>query len=132
VPNPLPLDHVAIAVSSLEEAISSWNRIAGLTPSPIELIPAQGVRVTFLGEIELIEPTSSDSPVARFLGKRGPGLHHVAYRTPDLTAELARLQADGFQLVDKEPRWGARGHRVAFVHPRGTGGVLVELVERAE
>jgi methylmalonyl-CoA epimerase len=131
VPNPLALDHVAIAVASLEDTIAFWGRLAGVEPTPIELVAAQGVRVTFLGEIELLEPTSSDSAVGRFLQKRGPGLHHVAYRTPDLASELARLKAYGYQLIDEEPRAGARGHRVAFVHPRATGGVLVELVERS-
>ena len=129
MPNTLAIDHFAVAVTSLAEATPVWERLVGHAPSPIEDIPAQGVRVTFLGALELLEPTSSDSAVGRFLQKRGPGLHHVAYRTDDLRAELARLEAAGCPLIDQEPRLGARGHRVAFLHPRATGGVLVELVE---
>jgi methylmalonyl-CoA epimerase len=129
VPNALAIDHYAVAVPALAEASRVWERLVGTHPSPVEVIPAQGVRVSFLGALELLEPTSPDSAVGRFLQKRGPGLHHVAYRTNDLRAELARLEAAGYPLLDAEPRLGARGHRVAFLHPRATGGVLVELVE---
>jgi methylmalonyl-CoA/ethylmalonyl-CoA epimerase len=131
LPPQLTLDHFAVAVPSLDEALPSWSRLLGVSPTTVEDIPAQGVRVSFLGALELLEPTSPDTPVGRFLRERGPGLHHVAYRTDDLAAELERLKAAGFQLVDEVPRAGARGHRVAFLHPRGTGGVLVELVEHS-
>lgn len=128
----LPLDHVAIAVSSIAEATTAFASLLGGS-SPREEVPAQGVAVSFFGHgsgrLELLEPTSAGSPVARFLERRGPGLHHIAFRVPDLAAELARLEAAGVQLIDRVPRPGAGGHRVAFIHPRSCAGVLVELVE---
>jgi methylmalonyl-CoA/ethylmalonyl-CoA epimerase len=127
--NGLPFHHYAVAVPSLEEAIAIHAPITGATPSAIDEVPSQGVRVVFLGTLELIQPLSPDSSVARFLERRGTGLHHVAYATVDLEAELARLAADGVRLIDERPRTGAFGHRVAFIHPSSTGGVLVELVE---
>jgi methylmalonyl-CoA epimerase len=127
--NELPLDHVAIAVPSLEDAIPLYQRLLGSLPSAIEDLPPQGVRVTFIGALELIEPTSPETPVGRFLEKKGPGLHHVAFRVRDLAAELESFRRAGYRLVDEAPRPGARGHRVAFLHPSGTGGLLVELVE---
>lgn len=129
----LPLDHVAIAVESIATVQPVFEALTGAPASAVERVEAQGVDVVFLGEgaarIELLEPTSADTPVGRFLARRGPGLHHLAYRVPDLEAALARLAADGFELIDPEPRAGAHGHRVAFLHPRSTGGVLIELVE---
>lgn len=127
--NGLSFHHYAVAVPSLEEAIAIHAPITGATPSEIDEVPTQGVRVAFLGALELIEPLGPDTPVGRFLERRGPGLHHVAYATPDLTAELERLAAQGLRLIDERPRTGAFGHRVAFMHPASTGGVLVELVE---
>lgn len=127
--NGLPVDHVAVATSNLEEAITLYERITGARSSPVEELPAQGVRVAFVGELELLEPLSPDSTVARFLEKQGPGLHHIAYRTSDIRAELERLASQGFELIDREPRQGAGGHLVAFLHPRGTGRVLIELVQ---
>ncbi|HZD06351.1 MAG TPA: VOC family protein [Longimicrobiales bacterium] len=127
--NGLPLDHVAIAVTDLAEAVRLHERLTGTPGSPVETLEAQGVRVAFVGAVELLEPLDAGSTVARFLERHGPGLHHLAYRTPDLGAELERVAAAGFDLVDARPRPGARGHRVAFLHPRGTGRVLVELVE---
>jgi methylmalonyl-CoA/ethylmalonyl-CoA epimerase len=127
--NGLPVDHVAVATSNLEEAITLYERITGARSSPVEELPAQGVRVAFVGELELLEPLSPDSTVARFLEKQGPGLHHIAYRTSDIRAELERLASQGFELIDREPRPGAGGHLVAFLHPRGTGRVLIELVQ---
>lgn len=125
----LPLDHVAIAVPSIAAAHPLYERLSGARCSPVEEVEGQGVRVAFVGFVELLEPTAPDTPVGRFLRKRGPGLHHLAYRTPDLTSELSRLRGAGFEPIDPAPRSGARGHRVAFLHPGGTGGVLVELVE---
>lgn len=124
-----PLDHVAVAVPSLESAAAVFGRLIGATPTPIEELPAQGVRVCFLGSLELLEPMGPDTTVGRFLQKRGPGLHHVAWRVPELEKALERFRNQGFELIDPVPRQGARGHRVAFLHPRSTGGVLVELVE---
>lgn len=127
--NGLPVDHIAVATPSLEEAIPLYERLTGARSSPVEELPDQGVRVAFVGATELLEPLSPGSTVARFLERNGPGLHHVAYRTPDIRAELARLASQGFELIDREPRPGAGGHLVAFVHPRSTGKVLVELVQ---
>lgn len=123
------LDHVAVAVPSLEQAVATLGRLVGATPTPIEELPAQGVRVCFLGALELLEPLGPDTTVGRFLQKRGAGLHHVAWRVPDLEKTLSRLQNEGFELIDAAPRPGARGHQVAFLQPRSTGGLLVELVE---
>lgn len=129
---PLPLDHVGVAVSSLEEAIPVFERVTGAEASPPETVPSQGVRLVFLGEgdgkLELLEPLSDASPIARFLSSRGPGLHHLAYRVPDIRAGILDLVADGFDPIDREPRPGAHG-LVAFFHPRSTGGVLIELVQ---
>jgi len=128
----LPLDHVAIAVPSIEEARPIFEGLSGTRCSPIEEVEGQGVRVVFVGPVELLEPSGPDSPVGRFLRKRGPGLHHVAYRTGDLARELRRLEEAGFETIDAGPRTGARGHLVAFLHPRSTAGVLVELVEHRD
>lgn len=128
----LPLDHVAIAVPSIASARTFYEALAGPAGSPVEAVPEQGVNVLFVGNapgrIELIEPDSDTSGVARFLSKRGPGLHHIAYRVEDIAATLDDLANRGVELIDRHPRPGAHGHRVAFIHPRSTGGVLVELV----
>ncbi len=126
-----PLDHVAVAVHSIEDSRALFELLAGGSCSPPETLPDQGVRVAFVGAVELLEPLAEDTTVGRFLQRRGPGLHHVAYRVDDLASELRRLEAEGIRLVDREPRAGARGHRVAFLHPSSTGGVLVELVQRS-
>jgi methylmalonyl-CoA/ethylmalonyl-CoA epimerase len=126
----LPLDHVAIAVPSLEQAIAMHESISGHLATPIETLDPQGVRVAFVGTVELLEPLSPDTPVGRFLSRRGPGLHHIAYRAGDLERELERLTVDlGFEPIDRTGRPGARGHRVAFLQPKSTGGVLIELVQ---
>lgn len=127
----LPLDHVAIAVQSLEDAGRIFELISGRTGSPPQTIESQGVRVAFVGMIELLEPLSPDTTVGRFLERRGSGLHHVAYRTDDIVSELARLHSEGIRLIDSEPRPGAHG-LVAFLHPSSTGGVLVELVQHSD
>ena len=128
-PSTNPLDHVAIAVHSIEDSASVFELIAGEVCSPPETLEAQGVRVAFVGSIELLEPLSPDTTVGRFLERRGQGLHHIAYRTDDISAELSRLAAAGVHLIDEEPRLGANGHLVAFVHPRSTAGILTELVQ---
>jgi len=129
----LPLDHVAIAVPSLASATPLYELLTGGTASQPERVETQGVIVTFIGtgtgRIELIEPTSPASPVARFLERRGPGLHHLAYRVDDLAATLALLKERGLRLIDEVPRPGAHQRLVAFIHPESTGGVLVELVQ---
>lgn len=126
---PRPLDHVAVAVRSLDEACGLYEQVSGLRRSPVEVLENQGVRVAFVGAIELLEPIAPDTPVGRFLARRGPGLHHVAVRTDAIEDDLARLEAAGLELIDRTPRPGARGHLVAFVHPAATGGVLMELVQ---
>lgn len=131
--SPFPLDHVGIAVASISDAMPLFERLANARGSDLETVDSQGVRVAFVGvgsaRLELLEAARPDSPIARFIQKRGPGLHHIAYRVPDITAALADFAAQGVQLIDREPRPGAAGHRVAFLHPKSTEGVLVELVE---
>jgi methylmalonyl-CoA/ethylmalonyl-CoA epimerase len=127
-----PLDHVAIAVESIASVQPLFESIAGAAGSPVEHVAAQQVNVVFIGSgsgrLELLESTSPESAVGRFLARRGPGLHHIAYRVPDLEAALARLAGEGYELIDQVPRPGAGGHRVAFLHPRSTAGILIELV----
>ncbi len=128
----LPLDHVAIAVPSIRDALPRYELLLGAASSHIEHVAGQGVAVTFLGgrvPLELIEPTDPDSGIARFLDRRGPGLHHVAFRTTDIRSDLQRLRDAGWRLIDDAPRQGAGGHQVAFIHPETTG-VLIELVQR--
>lgn len=127
-----PVDHVAIAVPSLDEAARLVQLVTGSSRSSVETLESQGVRVAFCGQVELLEPLGPDTTVGRFLARRGPGLHHIAYATPDIEADLARLAGLGVELIDRVPRPGARGHRVAFLHPRSTGGVLMELVQHPE
>ena len=127
--NGLPLDHVGIAVQSIQESAAIFEPITGATCSTIEELPEQDVNVAFVGFVELIEPRSDSGPVARFLARRGPGIHHIAYRVSDLRATLQDLNTREFQLIDREPRRGARGHLVAFIHPKSTGGALIELVQ---
>jgi methylmalonyl-CoA epimerase len=128
----LPLDHVAIAVESIAQSQPLFESLVGANGSVAEHIASQDVEVVFIGSgagrLELLAPTSPDSTVARFLARRGPGLHHLAYRVDDLEAALDRLAESGVELIDRTPRPGAGGHRVAFLHPRSTGGVLIELV----
>ena len=128
----LPLDHVAIAVESIAASLPVFESLLGASGSPVERIASQGVAVTFVGSgpgrIELLEPTGADTTVGRFLARRGPGLHHIAYRVPDIEAALAQFAGAGVELIDRRPKFGANGHRVAFLHPRSTGGVLIELV----
>ena len=123
------IHHIGVAVHSIEESSAHFELVSGTRCSEPETLETQGVRVAFVGEIELLEPLGPDTTVGRFLERRGQGLHHVAYRTPNIVTELARLEASGMRLIDREPRSGAHGHRVAFVHPSSTGGILVELVE---
>jgi methylmalonyl-CoA/ethylmalonyl-CoA epimerase len=126
---PYPLHHIAIAVPSIREAAPLFELLTGESCSPPEEIPGQGVRVAFLGQVELLEPTAQDTPVGRFLERRGQGLHHVAFRVPDIPRALAELEARGIEPIDRVPRPGAGSHQVAFLHPRSTGGVLWELIQ---
>lgn len=127
------LDHVAIAVRDLDAALTLYRDVLGLPIGGIEVVEDQAVTTAFVGEepgrIELLCPTRPDSPVGRFLEKRGEGLHHVAVRVKDIDAALESLKASGTQLIDETPRIGAHGTRVAFLHPKGMRGVLLELVQ---
>ena len=127
--NGLEFHHYAVAVPSLEDAIPIYERITGATGSPVETLEAQGVRVAFVGVLELLEPLGPETTVGRFLERNGPGLHHVVDATADIRAELKRLEAEGVRLIDAEPRPGAGGHLVAFLHPSSSGKVLTELVQ---
>ncbi len=127
------VDHLGIAVKSLAAAKSIYEKL-GLQVSPEETVEREKVRLVMVpvGEsrLELLEATSDDSPIARFIAKRGEGLHHLSIRVPDLAAAVAKLKADGVRLVSEEIKTGAGGHRYVFVHPQSTGGVLLELVEK--
>ena len=132
-PNPLryPVDHVGIAVRSIEEAAPLFEDLTGERASPRKSLPQHGIDVCFIGAVELLEPHDRSSAVARFLEAGGSSLHHVAFRVDDVRVELDRLVAAGFRPIDRAPRPGAHGGLIAFLHPKGTGGALVELVERA-
>lgn len=123
--------HVGIAVLDLEAAAAFYTTILGLTPHPPET--ADGATIVSFpfgdSEIELLAPGDPDGPIARFLAKRGPGIHHVCYRVPDLDAALGACRAAGYRLVDDRPRIGAGGRRIAFIHPKSTAGILLELTE---
>lgn len=130
------IDHIGIAVTSIQESLSFWETSLGIELHGIEEVAEQKVRTAFLPiddmEIELLEPTSAESSVAKFIEKRGEGLHHIAIRVDDIEAALAELKAKGIQLIDETPRNGAGGSRIAFVHPKATHGVLLELCERKQ
>ena len=130
----MKLDHIGIATRQIDQAMLLWRDTLGLGLDATEEIAEQGVRVGKLsfGEthVELLEPLSNDSPVGRFLEKRGPGIHHIALRVDDIRAELAKLKTKGARLIDETPRVGAGGCLVAFIHPSSAGGVLLELVQR--
>jgi len=130
------IDHVGIAVSDLGEAVERYRRSFGIEPVHRERMDDQGVEeVLFaVGEsfVQLLGALGPDTPVGRFLGKRGPGVHHVGYRVASVADALEHLRAEGVGLIDEAPRPGSRGTTIAFVHPKDTGGVLVELVEAPE
>ena len=130
----MKLDHIGIATRKIDQAMLIWRDTLGLEVDAAEEIAEQGVRVEMLrlGEtqLELLEPLSNDSPVGRFLEKRGPGIHHIAIRVDDIRAELAKLKTKGARLIDETPRVGVGGCLVAFIHPTSAGGVLLELVQR--
>ena len=123
--------HLGIAVADLDAAASFYTDILGVPSRGPELV--DGARILHLqlgdSEVELLEPASADSPVGRFIARRGPGLHHVCYRVPDLDAALAACRSAGYRLIDDTPRVGAGGRRIAFLHPQSTSGTLVELTE---
>ena len=129
------LDHVAIAVADLDAALDEYRRLYGAEPQHREVIEEQGVEEAMVAVggsyIQLLQPLDADSPVGRFLSARGEGLHHIALAVDDIDAALAHLEAEGARLIDREPRIGGRGARIAFVHPKQFAGTLVELVESA-
>ena len=129
----MKVDHIGIATRQLDEALAVWQDALGLKVDSTEEITEQGVRVAMLaiGEthIELLEPLSPSSPVGKFLEKRGPGIHHIAVSVPDIRAALAQLKQKGTRLIDENPRLGAGGCLVAFIHPSSANGVLLELVQ---
>jgi methylmalonyl-CoA/ethylmalonyl-CoA epimerase len=129
------IDHIGVAVADLEAAIALHTEVYGLELVHRETVAEQGVEAVLLdvGEnhVELLSPLGEDSPVGRFLAKRGPGLHHVAYQVEDIEATLRALREQGLRLIDSEPRTGIRSSRVAFLHPSASGGILTEIVEPA-
>ena len=133
--DPTVLDHIGIAVESIDDGLDIYEAL-GLEVEAIEVVPEQGVRVAFLpvgdSRLELLEPTGPDSPIARHLERRGQGLHHICLRVPDIRAAMATLAEQGRTLLSEEPQPGANGCLVCFVHPKSTGGVLLELSQRAE
>jgi methylmalonyl-CoA epimerase len=129
------IDHVGVAVESLDESVALYRERFGMAEQHRETVEEFGVEAVLLevgeGHVELLEPLSPESAIGRFLARNGPGLHHVAYQTDDIGAALEQVRAAGLRAIDAEPRIGIRGSRVAFLHPRSTGGVLTELVEPA-
>lgn len=127
------LDHIGIAVNSLAEATPFYEAL-GLTVTGTDEVLEQGVKVAFLpvgdGQLELLEPTGPESPIAKHIERRGPGLHHVCLRVEDIEVAMADLKSKGFRLLSDEPKDGAHGCRICFVHPKSTGGVLLELSQK--
>lgn len=129
------IDHIGVAVEDLDGAVRLYSESFGMREQHRETIEAFDVEAVLLevgeGHVELLKPLSGESGIGKFLERNGPGLHHVAYQTSDIDSTLEQVRAAGLDLIDKEPRRGIRGSRVAFLHPRATGGVLTELVEPA-
>jgi methylmalonyl-CoA epimerase len=128
-----PIDHIGIAVADLDAALRFYHHTLGLEAPVIEEVADQKVRTAIFGtgdgRVELLESTDPEGPIGKFVAKRGEGIHHVALRVPDVKAKLMELEAQGIQLIDREPRIGAGGHLIAFLHPKATGGVLLELTQ---
>ena len=131
---PTVVDHIGIAVKSIDEALKFWQDSLGIKCTGVEEVAEQKVKTAFLPlgdtEVELLEATSDESPVAKFIEKRGEGIHHIAIRVENLERALEAMKEKGIRLIDETPRYGAGGARIAFVHPKGPGGVLLELSER--
>ncbi|MDI9472913.1 MAG: methylmalonyl-CoA epimerase [Tissierellia bacterium] len=130
----LKLDHIGIAVKDLDEALPFWRDVMGLEPAGTEIVEEQKVKVAFLPvgdtEIELLESTDDSGPIARFIEKNGEGVQHLAFRVDDIEEGIAYMKAQGMRMIDEKPRYGAGGAKIAFVHPKSSKGVLVEISER--
>ena len=128
------LDHIGIAVEKIDEALPFWEGMLGLPLHGTEEVKEQKVRTAFLpvgdSEVELLESLDAEGPIAKFIAAKGQGIQHIAFRVKDIDASLAELKAKGLRLIDETPRYGAGGARIAFLHPKATGGVLIELCER--
>jgi methylmalonyl-CoA epimerase len=128
------IDHIGIAVQSIEESLKIWETALGIACTGVEEVEEQKVKTAFLPvgdtEIELLEGTAPDSPVTKFIEKKGEGIHHIALRVENIEETLSELKAKGIRLIDETPRYGAGGARIAFVHPKATGGILLEISER--
>ena len=128
------IDHIGIAVSNLDETVKLYRDVLGLELHGTEVVPEQKVRVAFLPvgdtEVELLESTSAEGPIAKFIEAKGQGIQHIAFRVNDIEAALEEMKAKGMRLIDEKPRYGAGGAKIAFLHPKSTGGVLIELCER--
>ena len=131
------VSHVGIVVNDLQSAIETYRALTGSEPLATHEVPDQKVRVAMFGgggvedgRVELLQATSDDSPIAKYLAKRGEGLHHICIYVDDIEARLEELKSAGFDLIDSKPRIGAEGHRIAFVHPKSSHGVLIELEEK--
>ena len=130
----MKIDHLGIAVNNLDEALKFYHEILGLPLKGIEEVPQQKVRVAFLptgeSKFELLEPTDPESPIAKFIEKRGTGIHHIALRVDDVQAEFERMKALGVRFIGEKPTQGAGGAKIIFIHPKSTNGVLLELCEK--
>jgi len=129
------IDHIAVVVQDMEAALKVYRDALGLPLARVEDVPAEGVKVAFLpmpegdGEVELVQPTDEDSGIARFLAKRGQGIHHICFRVDDIQAAMDHVVANGLQVIEDEPRVGSQGQRYVFIHPKSAHGVLIELYE---
>ncbi|MGB7920994.1 MAG: methylmalonyl-CoA epimerase [Desulfobacterales bacterium] len=130
----LKIDHLGIAVNSIDEGKNFWSEVLGLAFEGTETVAEQKVTTAFFpvgeSEVELLESTAPDGPIAKYMEKKGAGIQHIAFRVADIEAALAELKEKGVRLIDDKPRLGAGGAKIAFLHPKSTGGVLVELCER--
>ena len=127
------IDHIAIAVENLDQSLGFWEKALSLPVHEMRNVPEQAVDIAFLpvgaSEVELVKPTTTDSGIAKWMQKRGAGIHHICFEVDDIRATLAELSAHGMELIDKEPRTNADGKLYAFVHPKSAGGVLIELYQ---
>jgi len=130
----IKVDHIGIAVKNLEETLKFYTEVLGLKLHGTEVVEEQKVKVAFLPigdtEVELLESTSSEGPIAKFIEAKGEGIQHIAFRVKDIEAALAELKEKGIRLIDEKPRYGAGGAKIAFLHPKATYGILIELCER--